>query len=75
MGVAIAIKRKDGADQETQEEEIVVVRGGLLQVELFLLGQLRRDAVVEVVEHGDHGGRDESSDYVQRGNVRHFLHR
>lgn len=60
--------------QETQNKKVVMVRSRFLQVELLLLRELRRNTVIEVVKHCDHGGRYKRADNVQWRDIHHFLH-
>ena len=60
---------------ETLEQEVVVVRGGLLQVEVVNLSELRADVVVEEEEHGDDQRGNQRDTHLARGHVPQVLRR
>ena len=63
-----------GERHDAQQEEVIVVRGGLLQPELRLLRHLGRHGVVEEEQQRDHDGRQQGCSYVGSRDPPQILH-
>ena len=61
------------AYQKPQKEQVVMVRRGLSQIELFLLGKLRCHTMVKVIKYSNHGCWNKCSNDVENRDVDHVL--